>query len=261
MTNDELTAYYTDLLILQYKGKPRARAHVETFLRHNTVLSLFRRIEQAYHLDGQYGSAKGVHLDVIAKYIGVPRRVKTISAIRKYFGGIDASMEDRDLWPLGSIDYGAEKSDVQILTYVSNLTDSAGSELEDDRLLSIVKKKQFVNSCNMSLADIDDYLELFYGKHIVVNELGDANIRYIVNTENINSVIEADKQNAFPRPAGVGVSIPGVDTGTKTRELVFTALEYGEVPPEHAIGALDYGEDHRGRTLQYGDVIAPLEEL
>ncbi len=261
MTNDELTAYYTDLLILQYKGKPRARAHVEAFLRHNTVLSLFLGIEKAYLLDGQYDSAKGVHLDVVAKYIGVSRRVKTISAIRKYFGSIDASIDGQEHWPLGSLDYGTEKSEAQIFTYVSNLTDSAGSELEDDRLLSIVKKKLFMNSCNMSLADIDNYLDLFYGKHIVVNELGDANIRYILYTRNINSVIEADKQNAFPRPAGVGVSIPGVDTGTKTREFVFSALEYGEVPPEHAIGALDYGEYHGGKTLQYGDVIAPLEEL
>jgi hypothetical protein len=69
MTTEEIAAYYANLLILQYKGKPNAYAFVL-----DTVLPLIMdqmptTIRDAFDMT----SAVGVQLDVLGKYIGVTR--------------------------------------------------------------------------------------------------------------------------------------------------------------------------------------------
>lgn len=69
MTKAELISYYADLIILQYKGKPRARAHVELLCDMVTIDLLPLDIKGAFDLD----SAVGVQLDSIGKYMGASR--------------------------------------------------------------------------------------------------------------------------------------------------------------------------------------------
>lgn len=69
MTDQEILIYYSDLLILQYKGKPKATGTVQAMV--DTVVSgqLPQAIQNAYNLD----TAVGAQLDVLGKYAGVTR--------------------------------------------------------------------------------------------------------------------------------------------------------------------------------------------
>lgn len=75
MTDQELRVYYSDLLILQYKGKPKAEGTVQAFV--DTVISgqLPLAVQNAFNID----TAIGAQLDVIGKYAGVTRSGNSFS--------------------------------------------------------------------------------------------------------------------------------------------------------------------------------------
>jgi len=75
MTLAELVQYYVNLLIIQYRDKPKARATVQAFAEMATVDMLPLQIQEAIVLD----NAEGVVLDVLGKYAGVKRTGKTFT--------------------------------------------------------------------------------------------------------------------------------------------------------------------------------------
>ena len=64
-----LVRYYSNLLILQYKDKPRAKAQVEAFVQEAIINLLPVSIRDSFDLT----TAKGEQLDFLGKYIGVKR--------------------------------------------------------------------------------------------------------------------------------------------------------------------------------------------
>lgn len=78
MTTDELTTYYSNLLILQYIGKPKAYATVGA-----SVLPIFMdqlpiAVQNAFNVTGDTPAA-GVQLDVIGDYVGASRNGNTLT--------------------------------------------------------------------------------------------------------------------------------------------------------------------------------------
>lgn len=69
MTDAELIKYYADLLIIQYRGKPKAYANVQAWVDPAIMNQLPVAVQDAFTL----GTAEGVQLDVIGKYAGVTR--------------------------------------------------------------------------------------------------------------------------------------------------------------------------------------------
>lgn len=69
MTTEEIVQYYAGLLILQYRNKPRASAHVSALVQEAIVDQLPLTLQEAFNL----GTAIGVQLDTLAKYAGVTR--------------------------------------------------------------------------------------------------------------------------------------------------------------------------------------------
>jgi hypothetical protein len=67
-TNDIIT-YYSDLLILQYKGLPKATATIQALVAPFVMDQLPILVQNAYNVD----TAVGVQLDVIGKYAGISR--------------------------------------------------------------------------------------------------------------------------------------------------------------------------------------------
>lgn len=80
-TLQEIAEYYVDRLILQYRTKPRARATVAIAVKQALADDLASSLAAAFDLE----SAVGAQLDVIGKYVGVPRNVGVVAAIG-YFG-------------------------------------------------------------------------------------------------------------------------------------------------------------------------------
>lgn len=74
MSIDELKKYYADLLILQYVGKPKAHATIEALVEPALMDNLPIAVRDAFTI----GTAVGVQLDLIGKYVGVTRYGYTI---------------------------------------------------------------------------------------------------------------------------------------------------------------------------------------
>lgn len=64
-----VVAYYGNLLIIQYHGKPKAKATVESLVEPVVMDLVPQQVENAF----QIGSAAGVQLDTIGTYVGVTR--------------------------------------------------------------------------------------------------------------------------------------------------------------------------------------------
>ena len=64
-----LKEYYSSLLILQYRSKPRAKAHVELLADLATINSLPLEVQNAFDVE----DAIGAQLDVLGNYAGVER--------------------------------------------------------------------------------------------------------------------------------------------------------------------------------------------
>lgn len=69
MTDLEIAQYYADLLLLQYKDKPKAYDTVEAFLRMLVDGQLPLAVQNAFDIN----TAVGGQLDIIGKYAGVTR--------------------------------------------------------------------------------------------------------------------------------------------------------------------------------------------
>lgn len=75
MTNDELSSYYANLLILQYVGKPKAFAMVKALADVVIMNQLPNQVQDAFDIE----TAVGVQLDVLGKYVGANRMGYTAS--------------------------------------------------------------------------------------------------------------------------------------------------------------------------------------
>lgn len=100
MTKQEYIDYYKDLLILQYKGKEKAEAHISLLADIFSMDLLPLEVLAAFNLD----DAVGVQLDVVAKYFGVSRTGRILT-------GITVTLSDDDLRDLLKI--------VQITNYTN----------------------------------------------------------------------------------------------------------------------------------------------
>lgn len=69
MTYEERLKGYADLLIIQYRNKPKARATIKTLIDSRLGQDIVLNIKQAYNID----TAVGKQLDVLGKYVGARR--------------------------------------------------------------------------------------------------------------------------------------------------------------------------------------------
>lgn len=69
MTTQEIIDYYANLLILQYKQKPKAYATIQAQVKPVIMDQLPVKVQNAFDVD----TAEGVQLDVIGKYVGASR--------------------------------------------------------------------------------------------------------------------------------------------------------------------------------------------
>ena len=83
-TPDEITTYYQNLLIAQYRGQPNARATVGLLAKEaiGDTLTLFPLVRDMWSLE----TAVGKQLDVIGSILGVKRYLYGTNTNKTYFG-------------------------------------------------------------------------------------------------------------------------------------------------------------------------------
>ena len=84
MTPDELSAYYTNLLLIQYKSQPKAVAMVKALVKEviGDTLTIFPDVRDIWDLE----TATGKQLDLIGNIYGVKRYLNGANTTKNYFG-------------------------------------------------------------------------------------------------------------------------------------------------------------------------------
>jgi hypothetical protein len=82
MTVDELKKYYTDLLLIQYKGLTKARATIALLSGEAIADSIIAQVRDCWNLE----TAKGPQLDILGRIWGLSRYIYTADLSKDYFG-------------------------------------------------------------------------------------------------------------------------------------------------------------------------------
>lgn len=90
MTADELNSFYANLLIIQYKGQPKAVATIKAFINEaiGGPLTLFPAVRDIWDLE----NAVGKQLDIIGRIHGLTRYIVGVDTTKTFFGMPQASI-------------------------------------------------------------------------------------------------------------------------------------------------------------------------
>lgn len=239
--NEELILYYINLLILQYKTKPKASAQISALIESLMIYDLAIKVRDGYDID----TAIGVQLDIIGKYLGTDRIVTGSVFTRDYFGFANYG----EVVPFAFesyIKYSDVVPDIQYRRYIES--NQSLFALNDDEYRQILKLKLIQNYSNASNMEIDDFIDTFFGDSAIFTDRENMTISYIFQDTVERLVTIAVSEGLLPKPAGVGLSVSFV----ADIENIYTLVPYGGTPPEFAVGFSKYGITPVGGWLKYG---------
>lgn len=240
--NDELIAYYANLLIIQYKNRPNARSTIMALIRSLMIYDLIREVENAYDVD----TAVGVQQNILAKYVGAERVVTGVDFTREFFGFVDY-VEPTPYDANGLILYDeTSPPDAQFLKYGTD--ENSIYTLNDTELRILIKLKIAQNNSNHSTGEIDDILSEFFNGSFIFNDNFNMTISYIFDSDVERIVTIAIAQNAIPKPAAVGIDISFVPDINNIFSLIrYDATEFSF----YSRGFIKYSQDPFGSFLKY----------
>lgn len=240
-----LIDYYTNLLIIQYNQKPKARAMIAAFAKQLLATGVFFDVRDGYDID----VAVGVQLDVLGKYIGLDRFYNE-DELDGFFAFSDYDESPVDPLKIGFSEYADyDTIDGRMLTYDDVIT-RQGSLIDDDYRF-LLKLKIILNNSNFSHKEIDDSLFKFFGQDLVADSTGNMIMDFFV-TDNKSTIIKAAiAKSLLPHPMGVwsrylissDIDFFGFSTYTDTTSASIGFATYA-----------DY-DTLTGETVTYGDLI------
>ena len=202
MTNEEITAAYRDLLIIQYKKLVNARSTTEAFVKLAIADMLEFTVRDGFNID----TAVGRQLDIIGGLIGVSRRMadqitdKTFMVMPPYAG---ISGSDFGLWGYGDTPprwFMYRYADFDGYIYI----------LDDSTFRRLIKFAAMSQSMLFSLDNINNLLYTFFGENAILTDNGDMTLTYaFTDVDGIVDILsEAVEINELlPRPSGVGITV------------------------------------------------------
>lgn len=184
--------YYADLLILQYRNKPRARATIKLGADIYLADGLVFELNDVLNID----TAVGPQLDLIGKILNCPRNVAGIQISTKFFSfHIDENS-------LGFSTIGNPSNGVVKTRNNSNL--SIYSLLDND-YRKLLKFKAISNVLIGTMAGIDEALYRVFGNTVKMVNNQDLSITYVVSEMDI-ATGAAIKLGYLRAPNGVSVN-------------------------------------------------------
>jgi hypothetical protein len=192
-----LVSYYQDLIILQYKGLPNAEGTIGLLVTEALVNLLSFYLADAFTLS----TAAGDQLDIIGKYVGVPRDIGPAEAepffgFADYDGSFGTTIGFRNY--AGSTNLtGVWDNYLGVGQQNTNLSDAAYS--------LIIQLKIILNANDGTLSSIQRYLNTFFPNQIFVTDNENMTLSYEVATNLPVSV--ATITPFLPKPMGVGISV------------------------------------------------------
>lgn len=184
--------YYANLLILQYRNKPKARATIKLWVDLFLGDGLIFQLPDILDID----KAEGECLNIIGKILGCPRLVTGLLVDRKYF----QFHQNENSYGFSRI--GNPKRAPFKTIANSNLS---AYELDDVNYKILLKFKAVANVLRGSIADIDNALYSVFGENVVLRSNQDLSIGYVVQTDATLAIQAARLLGYFKAPCGVKV--------------------------------------------------------
>lgn len=200
MTTDELIAYYRDLLIVQYRTKPKARAVMEAFISSAMANGIVFDVAAAFDLD----TAVGAQLDILGLYRGLTRFVVGLDLSRpfweltRYGDANPAAAPGLPRYGETPTDYFFRYSDANQATY----------RMADEEFRQLIKARAAFHQSSLGLGEIDDILFATFGAGVNLIDNMNMSIEYRRTAgAAIRLFTIADETDSLPRPAGVAVTV------------------------------------------------------
>lgn len=192
---DNLISAYVRLLIFQYQ-KPKAQQEIAIMVKQLLMDGVIIAVRDAYNPT----TAVGPQLNVIGKYIGIPRTIGTSTPL-PWFGFLRSGGGGN---PNGMISIsGAQNRNVVFFRVAYN--GQRNTALSDTSYAFMMALKIILNSSDGTLASIDNYLNaLIPGAVSVVDNL-DMTLTYTVT--GVLPVDPATLAAYLPKPMGVGINV------------------------------------------------------
>lgn len=228
--NVNLREYYKNLLIMQYRDKPKALAHIGALVDVAMIYDVAVQVRDGFDVN----TAVGAQQDILSKYLGTNRTITGTTFTRNYYGyskyGDTAPFT---FYPM--LKYGDAAPDVQFRNYDESI--QSLYELNDEELRIIQKLAIVRNNSNASVKDIDDILfELFGADCYFIDRMNMTVVSYMVGERWSRMFQIAKSEGLLPNPAGVGTSlivVPDIQN-------IFGYSLYGGEAPAFAKGYADY---------------------
>ena len=198
---DDLLLYYTNLLASIYRDKPKASAQVALFVKEIVSDGLPLQFGSAFDLE----TAVGVQLDLIGKYVGIPRDVGTVD-FRPYFGMVDSAT-----YPSGEQNLNGFISSVDLsvnptgVWFRDEMTGLSSSQLSDFSYRQLIKIKIMTNSNFNTVSDIQNEIATFFQGQLQLRDNRDMTMDYYYGSD--FQLPTTVLQKNLPRPMGVGITL------------------------------------------------------
>lgn len=201
---EELFLYYPNLLIVQYNGKPKAKATIELFTYLIFANLVILQLQNAF----DWKTAVGKQLDIIGEWVGITRSYQG----NNYWGDTFFSYpqtsrlypsDNTDIYQHGYSDYETFDTDTgNWLTYES--IGFVEQSLSDDDYRIIIGLKIIKNSINHTAKNIDNAIWDYFGGQVYTT--WQAHTITYHYPASLNTIMEVCKyKNVLPAPTGTTI--------------------------------------------------------
>ena len=198
ISDDDLLAYYLNLLIIQYDNLPNAEGTLAAFVGQAIASQIIQQVMDGFNIE----TAFGVQLDALATYRGLQRDIVGIDFMRNYFS-----------MPF----YGASESGVfgfatygQLVTWYWLTYEEAETviyQMNDQELRSFTLLMAAFSSSTLGVGEIDQILYAFFGNYVTLIDNLNMTIVYQGSVSDPGTLFSIVKQTtSLPHPAGVAVT-------------------------------------------------------
>ncbi len=192
-------AYYQARLAVQYRTQPKAKATIAILGKQVMGDNLVEEILRAFNVD----NATGAQLDVIGKYVGMPRNVG-LPVEQPYYGYWDAEQASDVLQNWNGLQDSEDIAvNPQSVFYQSTFVGTRNTDLSDAGYRFMIKMKIILNANNGTLASIMALLQLIMPGDIVLVDNKDMTLTYELS--HAAPVHPEVLRPYLPRPMGVEV--------------------------------------------------------
>lgn len=217
---EDVKKYYKNLLILQYRNKPKARATIglgaDIYMGDGVVLQLLNILD--------IDTAEGAQLDIIGKILGVNRTIQGIVAGNPNYFQFHIDENSYGFSTVGDPTNAKYKSAEYIQNSIYTLTDT--------EYRPILKYKAMLNIMSASMANMDDILYQYFGALVYLRNNLDLTIDWVISTKTDLSVQALDRLDFLRPPIGINFRRIYI----LTAEKAFGMLNKGNTTTPKTIG-------------------------